>query len=197
MADQSLKHPTDKPSSKAFPKNTGCIHILFASLLFFTSIKSFGSDTTGTSLKSNIVFATFGGKENFGSVNYEHIFSSRKKLNLSYSIGIQPFQLSKKFSLPVSINAFTNGRLHHFEVDVTATFYMDKYHPYNGGWKNDFNKQLYLSPFVCYRLQGSHGILLKAGVGPQVVFDPPSDNVVAFKTKVMSPSVFGSVGIIF
>lgn len=159
--------------------------------------RTYASDSTINPLKKNIVFASFGGKENFGSVNYEHIFSTSGKLNWSYSIGIQPFQLSKKFSVPVSINAFTQGRLHHLEVDIAATIYMDKFHPYNGGYNDDFNKQLYLSPFVCYRLQESGGIVLKVGAGPQVLFDPPSDNVAAFKTKFLHPSVFGSAGFSF
>ena len=166
-------------------------------LLFFISTKAYSSDTTANALKRNLVFASFGGKENFGSLNYEHIFSTGKQLSWSYSVGIQPFQLAEKFSLPVSVNVFTQGRLHHFELALTATFYMDKYHPYNGGWADDFNKQLYLTPFVCYRLQGNRGLVLKTGIGPQILLDPPSDNVLAPKTKLLQPSVFGAVGIRF
>lgn len=173
------------------------LHAIIISILLLVTLEGFCSDTTRNVPKRNIAFTTFGGKENFGSINYERIFRLGKKLNWSYSIGIQPFQPSRKFSVPASVNAFTRGRLHHVELDLTVTFYMDKFHPYNGGWQNDFNKQLYFTPFVCYRLQGSRGIMLKTGIGPQLLFDPPSDNVAAFHTKVLSPSVFGSVGISF
>jgi len=170
------------------------ICLLGMSLL--ASAKSFSSDSTSYSLKKNIVFISFGGKENFGSVNYERIFSTGKKIHWSYSIGVQPFQPSKKFSVPASINAFTKGRLHHFEVDLAATFYMDKYHPYDGGWKEDFNKQLYLTPFFCYRMQGAGWLMLKTGIGPQFRLDPPSDNVTAFKTELVA-AAFAAIGIAF
>jgi hypothetical protein len=167
------------------------ICLVFA--VFASSHRGYCSDSI--LVKKNIIFLSFGGKENFGSVNYERIFSTSKKLHWSFSIGVQPFQPSQKFSLPVSINAFTKGGLHHLEVDLTATFYMDKYHPYNSGWQEDFNKRLYLTPFICYRLQGRRGLMFKTGVGPQLLLDPPSNDILAVRAKVLSPSVFGSVGI--
>jgi len=173
------------------------VRTLLILMILLISLKGYSSDSTRNTHKRNIAFVSFGGKENFGSVNYEHIFSPGNKINWSYSIGVQPFQPSEKFSVPVSINAFTKGQLHHLELALTATFFMDKFHPYNGGWQNDFNKKLYLTPFVCYRLQGSRSLVLRTGIGPQLLLDPPSDNVVAFRTKVLSPSVFGSIGISF
>ncbi len=165
-------------------------------LVLLIGLKASSSDSTAIILKRNVAFVSFGTKENFGSLNYEHIFFTHKKINWSFSVGIQPFELSKKFSVPVSVNAFTTGRLHHLELDVAATFYMNKYHPYNGGLKDDFNKQLYFTPFVCYRLQGGKGIVFKTGVGPQLLFDPPSDDVTDFKTK-LQVSYFGALGISF
>lgn len=155
------------------------------------------SDTTKRWQNRNLLLVTFGGPENFGSVNYEHIFAERKTLNWSYSIGLQPFGLPNKFSLPFSINAFTKGKLHHLGVDLVALFYMNKFHPYNGGLQDDFNKQVYLTPFLCYRLMGSRGLWLKTGVGPQFLFDPPSNDVVNVKTTILQPSVFAAVGIRF
>lgn len=173
------------------------VPLLLALSITLLTKKGYTSDSTRITFKKNIGFITFGGKENFGSVNYEHIFSIRRKLNWSYSIGVQPFELSRKFSLPVSINTFTKGSLHHFEVDVTGIFYMDKFHPYNGGWKEDFNKQLYVNPSICYRFQGSGPIVFKTGIGPKFLFDPPSDDILKFKTVVTFPAVFGSLGISF
>src|SRR4051812_49152867 len=113
--------------------------LLSALAVVLISIKVYSADSTNIILKKNTVFTTFGGKETLGSINYERIFSSRKKLNWSYSVGIQPFDLSRKFSFPVSISAFTNGSVHHVGFDVMAIFFMDKFHPYDGGWKDDFN----------------------------------------------------------
>lgn len=168
---------------------------LLAAFLLLMALQGYGSDSTD--LKKNIVFATFGGKENFGSLNYEHVFSQGKRLIWSYSIGVQPFQPAKKFSVPVSLNAFTKGRIHHLEIDVNTTFYMDKYHPYNGGYRDEFNKQVYLSPFLCYRFQRCRGLVFKAGAGPQVLFDPPSSDGLKVRTKVLATSIFGSLGISF
>lgn len=168
---------------------------LLAIVLTSLCTKGYCSDSA-YHLKRNVVFSTFGGKENFGSINYERIFKNSRKLYWSYSVGVQPFNLSKKFSIPASINLFTKGLVHHVEIDLTATFYMDKYHPYNGGLKDDFNKQLYFTPFFCYRYQKSTGILLKGGAGPQLLFDPPSNNLSKFRTK-LGFSAFASLGLSF
>jgi hypothetical protein len=148
-------------------------------------------------LRRNIAFVTVGGIENYFSINYEHIFVVHPKLNWSFSIGLQPFTPSKKFSVPVSINTFTSGSLHHLELDFSATFYMDKYHPYNGGLEDDFNKQLYLASFVCYRLQNTGKLVLKAGIGPQLVIDPPSDDSLPWRTRFIPASVFATFGFAF
>lgn len=172
-----------------------CLLIALPVILFCA--KAYSSDSTAVKLKRNVAFTTFGGKENFASMNYERIFSASKKVYWSYSIGAQPFQPAKKLSVPVSLNAFTSGRTNHFEVNLTATFYMDKFHPYNGGWKEDFNKQLYLNPSICYRFQGSGPIVFKTGIGPKFLFDPPSDDIMKFKTVITFPSAFVSVGVDF
>ncbi len=166
-------------------------------LLCLIMSSAFCSDTTTTSLKKNVVFALFGGKENFGSINYERIFTTGRSINVSASVGVQPWQFSKKFSVPVSINFFTAGRMHHLELDAAATFYMDKYHQFNGGYKSDYNKQLYLSPFVCYRYQKSSGLVFKTGAGPQLLIDPPSNGIANTHTQVLGPAVFGSLGLSF
>ncbi len=167
-------------------------------LVIIFQVEGKGSDSSNIIIEKNIAFVTFGGKENFGSANYERIFSTRKKWNWSYSVGVQPFSMPRKFSVPLSLNTFTTGTLHHFELDLAVTFYMDKFHPYSSsGEKEDFNKQLYISPFVCYRLQGSKGLVFKTGVGPQVLIDPPSDNILKFRTRFLRPAVFGSIGISF
>ncbi|MDQ3276814.1 MAG: hypothetical protein M3Q06_00710 [Bacteroidota bacterium] len=184
--------------SKRIQKVSVQVVVAFAALVvFMNGHTAYCADSTTISLKKNIVFGSFGGKENFGSVNYEHIFSTSRSLNWSFSIGVQPFNPSRRFSVPLSINAFTKGRLHHLEVDVTATFYMDKFHPYNNTWQEDFNKQIYVTPFLCYRLQGSRGLLFKTGIGPQLVFDPPSKDILAVRTRVLKPSFFGALGISF
>lgn len=156
----------------------------------------FASDSTSSYLRKNILFASFGGKENFGSINYERIFATGDKLHWSFAIGVQPFEPSRKFSVPFSVNAFTKGRLHHLELDLSAIFYMDKYHPYDGGWKDDFNKQLYITPYICYRLQGTGKLMLKAGIGPQWRLDPPSNDVTAFRTE-FGAGVFAAIGYAF
>ncbi len=166
-------------------------------VFFCLSVAGFCSDSSYYNIKKNIAFVTVGGKENRGSVNFEHVFTAGKKWYWSYSVGVQPFNLPDKFSVPLSLNTFTAGSRHHFEADFTATFYMDKYHPYDGGFKDDFNKQLYLSPFACYRFQQNSGLVFKAGVGPQLLLDPPSDNILRFKTKLIGPTFFGSLGISF
>lgn len=163
--------------------------------VFLFIIKGYSSDSTYLRSK-NLLFATFGGSENFGSVNYERIVSTGKIVNLSFSVGIQPFGLNEKFSLPVSVNAFTSGRAHHFEIDLTSTFYMDKFHPYTSvpGFYEDYNKQLYISPFVCYRFQNSSRFVGKVGAGPQILIDPPSENFINTHTQILRPSIFGSLG---
>lgn len=173
------------------------VSLAFAGFLLVCAFEGYGSDSLRNGLKKNIALVTFGGKENFGSINYERVFVTGGRLNLSYSVGGQLFQPSKKISLPFSINAFTKGRLHHVELDLTATFYMDKYHPYNGGWQDDYNKQLYITPFLCYRLQGSRGFVLKAGAGPQVLLDPPSDDAFRLNINSLPPAFFGSLGVSF
>lgn len=192
-------------SGKAGEKSITMLHTLLrkgfqltaAVFLLFISHKGRGADSTASKLKRNIVFAQFGGTENFGSVNYEYIFFTGKKLTWSFSAGVQPFQPSQKFSVPLSLNAMTTGPVHHLEIDLAVTFYMDKFHPYNNGWRNEFNKQLYLSPFVCYRFQKSRGLVVKTGIGPQLLFDPPARDVLAPRTKLLPPSVFGAVGFRF
>src|SRR5438128_211962 len=106
-------------------------NLLLSLAVLFISIKGFGADSTHVIIKKNVLSVTFGGKENLGSVNYEHIFSTGKKLYWSYSVGVQPFAVSNKFSVPISMNTFTKGSLHHLEFDLTATFFMDKFHPYD------------------------------------------------------------------
>jgi hypothetical protein len=171
--------------------------IIVGSIVLLISEKSVSADSTAVLRKKNIAFVTFGGKENFGSVNYERVFFMGNTVNWSFALGIQPFQPSRKLAFPLSVNAFTKGRLHHLELDLTATFFMDKFHPYTNGWQEDFNKQLYLTPFICYRLQGNRGLILKTGLGPQILFDPPSNDVLAVRTKILQPSFFGSVGMRF
>jgi hypothetical protein len=171
--------------------------VFIITVLALLSLYAYSTDSTRHQQKRNLLFVTVGGFENRGSINFEHIFSAGRILNWSYSIGLQPFNLPSKLSVPFSINAFTRGRLHHLEVDLVAVFFMNKYHPYNGGRQNDFNKQIYLTPFLCYRLQGSRGLFIKTGVGPQFLFDPPSNAIANIKTTVLQPSVFGSLGLSF
>lgn len=106
-----LKQYSRQCSLRTFTKEMKNIYSQITSVfvVFLVSQKAFAFDNTINPLKTNLVFASFGGKENFGSVNCEHIFSTNSKLNWSYIIGVQPFQLSKKFSLPVSLNAFTRA----------------------------------------------------------------------------------------
>ncbi len=126
------------------------------------------------------------------------MFVQGKKWNWSYSIGIQPFDVKNKFSLPASINTFTTGNCHHFEIDLTATFFMDKYHFYNENTLlKDFNKKLYISPFICYRYQKRRGIVFKTGIGPQLLLDPPSNDVIEFSAKILKPSMFAAAGFSF
>jgi hypothetical protein len=111
-------------------------------IIFLTSsINSFCSDTTNYPIKRNSFFATFGGKENFGSLNYERIFSIAKKLNWSYSIGIQPFGLKDQLSLPISLNAFTKGLMHHLEIDLSVNLFVDKVHFSGNRAINDYTKE--------------------------------------------------------
>ena len=170
--------------------------LTIACIAICSALPGYCSDSTDI-LKKNIAYGCVGGKELLGVVGFERIFSQSKKLKWSASLGIQPFQLPSKLSVPVAVSAFTKGPLHHLEVDLMATFYMDKYHPYDGGWKDDFNKQLYISSFVGYRLQGRGWFMFKAGIGPQLLLDPPSDYISAFKTKLIPLSGYAAVGISF
>src|SRR5690349_15156249 len=53
-------------------------------LLLLIGVKASSSDSTAIVLKKNVAFVSFGTKENFGSLNYERIFSTRKKINWSF-----------------------------------------------------------------------------------------------------------------
>ena len=183
-----LKQPVDMSIIK--------VRIVLTTALILLCILGYGADSTIV-LRRNVAFASFGGKENFGSINYERIFSAGRKLNWSYSVGVQPFQPSKKFAVPVSVNVFTAGRAHHLELDLNATFYMDKMHPLDGGLQEDFNKQLYLTPFICYRWQRRHWLVLKTGIGQQWLIDPPEDDILKARTTRLSASVFVAAGIAF
>ncbi|MBB1284696.1 hypothetical protein HRH25_09960 [Flavisolibacter sp. BT320] len=189
--------PVIRKKGKVSGKGSVLFLVIWFVLMVGAGQTACASDTTRHSLKSHILYATFGGKENFGSLNYAHIFSSGKKLVWAFSIGLQPFHLDRELSIPLSICAFTQGRLHHLEVDLTATFFMDKFHPNNAIRQEDFNKQLYITPFLCYRLQGRRGLVVKTGVGPQLLLDPPSKNVLDVSARVLRPSFFGSLGFSF
>jgi hypothetical protein len=168
----------------------------FFLVVCFAAVNGYAADTTNL-MRKNILFVTVGGKENRGSVNYERIIAARKKWYYSISAGVQPFSLPGSFSLPVSLNVFTRPSQHRLEFNLAATFYMDKFHPFNGGYQDDYNKQLYVSPMVGYRLQPLGRFMLKVGVGPRFLIDPPSDNIVQLRTRSVGAAVSGSVGYCF
>ena len=122
------------------------------------------------------------------------MFSSSRSWHWEYNIGIAPFSINDHFSFPFSLNTFTRGKLHHFEIDLRNVLYFTKFHPYNGGMKKDYNMQLFLNPSLCYRLQGATGLILKTGFGPQFLIDPPSDNVARVKTRFLKPVAFITFG---
>src|SRR4051794_32488825 len=98
--------------------------IILMSLASLIGTICYAADSTRVRLRKSIALVAIGGIENYFSINYEHIFATNRRLNWSYSVGLQPFAPSKKVSVPVSINAFTNGSRHHAEFDLTSTFYM-------------------------------------------------------------------------
>ena len=160
------------------------------------ALQSFAADTT-TAVKKNILFVTFAGKENRGSINYERVIATTKKMHYSLSAGVQPFSLPGTFSLPLAFNAFTGGAIHRFEVSLSTIFYINKFHPYNGGYQDDYNKQLYINPLIGYRLQPLGRFMLKVGAGPRFLIDPPSDNITQLRTRSVGIAASGSVGYCF
>lgn len=167
-----------------------CLFTVIALLLFV--LKGSCADSTHVTAK-NAVYVQFAGVGNYRSINFERVFSQGRNLNYSYSVGYAP--ANKSVSVPVSLNAFTTGRQHHFEMSLTVIPHVEK-HLYST--KEDLDKQLYIKPSIGYRYQKTNsGLFVKAGVGPQIFMDPPSYNVWAFTPVLIAPSAQIAVGISF
>ena len=152
------------------------------------------ADSTRVKAAKNTVYIQFAGKGNYHSINFERIFSQGRNMNYSYSIGYAPTKTST--SVPISLNAFTTGKQHHFEVSLAVIPQIEK-HIYSKG-KEDLDKQMYIKPSVGYRYQkASKGLFVKVAVGPQIFMDPPSYNVWAFTPKLVAPSAQIAAGISF
>jgi hypothetical protein len=173
--------------------------IYFVKIALFTAIalllfvlKGSCSDSTHLTAR-NAVYIQFAGAGNERSINFERVFSQGRSLNLSYSIGYAP--ANKSMSVPLSLNAFTTGRQHHFEMSLAMIPHIEK-HTYSK--KEDLDKQLYIKPSIGYRYQKANGgLFVKAGVGPQIFMDPPSYNVWAFTPKLIAPSAQLAIGLSF
>lgn len=164
-------------------------------VIMFTAIAILVMVLKGSSqeMPKNTFYVQLAGIGNKHSINYERVFRQGAKLNYSYSVGFAPS--SKAFSVPVSVNAFTTGTTHHFEMSLALIPHVEK-HSYKA--KEDLDKQMYIKPSVGYRYQkATGGLFVKVAVGPQVFMDPPSYNVWSFTPKVIAPSGQIAVGFNF
>ena len=156
-------------------------------------LRGSSADSTRVMHSTNTFYIQLAGVGNSRSVNYESIFRQGAKLNYSFSFGYAP--LHAGYSVPVSINAFTTGRQHHFEMSLALIPHVEK-HSYKT--KEDLDKQMYIKPGVGYRYQKStKGLFVKALLGPQIFLDPPSYNVWSFTPKLIGPSGQVAVGFSF
>jgi len=168
-----------------------CLFTLIALLIFV--LKGTCSDSTHITAK-NIVYVQLSGAGNSHSINFERVFSQGRTFNYSYSIGYSPAK--KSVSIPISLNAFTTGSKHHFEMSLAVITHVEQ-HLYEKV-KTDLDKQLYIKPSIGYRYQQSTGgLFIRAGVGPQIFMDPPSYNVWDFTPKVIGLSGQVAVGFSF
>ena len=174
--------------------------IYIVKILLFTVIailvmvlKGSCADSTQVKGVKNTVYLQLSGIGNYRSINFERVFHQGRNLNYSYTIGYAPTKSST--SVPISINAFTTGAKHHFEMGVAIIPHVEK-HSYSKG--TDLDKQMYIKPSIGYRYQkATRGLFVKVGVGPQIFMDPPSYNVWAFTPKLIAPSAQVALGISF
>jgi hypothetical protein len=175
------------------------IYMVKVSLLMFIALlvmvlKGSCADSTQAKAVKNTVYIQVAGKGNYRSINYERIFRQGRNLNYSYSIGYAPAKAST--SIPVSLNAFTTGTTHHFEMSLAVIPQIEK-HTFSKG-QEDLDKQLYIKPSVGYRYQkAARGIFVKVAAGPQVFMDPPSSNIWSFTPKLIAPSAQVALGLSF
>lgn len=168
-----------------------CLFTIIALLIFV--LKGSCADSTHITSK-NAVYVQVAGVGNIHSINFERVFSQGNKMNYSYSVGYSPAKNS--VSVPVSFNAFTTGKKHHFEMSLVLIPHVEKH--FYGKDKTDLDKQMYIKPCVGYRYQKMNaGLFVKAAVGPQIFMDPPSSNIWNFTPKLIAPSAQLAVGISF
>ncbi len=167
-----------------------CFFTVIALLVFL--LKGRCADSTHITAR-NAVYVQFAGAGNNRSINFERVFSQGRRINYSYSVGYAP--ANKSVSVPITLNAFTTGKQHHFEMSLAVIPHVEK-HTYST--KEDLDKQLYIKPSIGYRYQKTtSGLFVKAGIGPQIFMDPPSYNVWAFTPKLIAPSGQIAVGFSF
>lgn len=132
------------------------------------------SQQNTSSLARNTFYTEVSSKASVYTVNYDRIFSTRKKTTWTYRIG---FSVEKEgISMPVGINLLTGLSEHHAEFSFTLIPYVDHYKQlFSEGNRSD--KYLYIVPAVGYRYQKpSGGLFVKTAVSPLIFLDPPSDN---------------------
>lgn len=156
-------------------------------------LKGSSADSTHVIQSKNTFYIQLAGIGNAHSINYERVFRQGAKLNYSYSAGYAP--ANKAFSVPVSLNAFTAGKQHHFEMSLAFIPHVEK-HSFKT--TEDLDKQMYIKPSVGYRYQKStKGLFVKIAAGPQIFMDPPSYNVWSFTPQLIAPSAQVAMGFSF
>ncbi len=150
-------------------------------IVLFTLFKT-ASSQPKTYLNRHTAYAGFTSMGAFYSLNYDRIFSQRKKLFNSYNIGLS---VTKNYiALPIGINFFTGKNSHHAEFSFTAVPYIEAYQNVFSG-NNLSDKKIYLIPAVGYRYQKPQGgIFFKVNVAPIIYLDPPSDNFWKMNGKI-------------
>ncbi|MEO5995236.1 MAG: hypothetical protein ABIN89_00985 [Chitinophagaceae bacterium] len=170
------------------------IFLLALIAILFMVLKGSCADSTQVKSVKNTVYIQVAGIGNYRSINFERVFSRGRNLNYSYTIGYAPTSTST--SVPISLNAFTTGKQHHFEMSVAVIPMIEK-HTFSKGME-DLDKQMYVKPSVGYRYQkASKGLFVKLAAGPQIFMDPPSYNVWDFTPKLIAPSAQVALGISF
>ncbi len=122
----------------------------------------------------NTVYADFASKGAFYSVNYDRIFSSGKKINISFRAGFSI--LNDAIAFPLGIQFFTGQEASHIELSLTIEPYIENYKELLNGSSGSDTKA-YIMPGVGYRYQKPEGgFFAKVVAGPIIYLDPPSND---------------------